>query len=730
MKKIDTYQIMFWCIALVAGVLDARLLVGSRHLNPHDLSWLSGDSAQSEIGWEFLRHEKIWTFPLTWVGNLDYPTGVSASYLDFIPLMAVLFRPFAGLLPEDFQYLGIYTILCCVLQTYFGLRIMSLFANRDWLITLLGAGFFLFSPIMTVRLAGHFPHSSHWIILACIYYYFRRDLAGTTITRYMIPFVIMNFLAGAISPYMALFAGVFGLAAVLRLYIESRAVDHSHAGGAGSVDHAHGAVMPATSYLKWVFLLFTTTVVSFMIFGFVVIGGSQFAGGGYPDYSLNLLGPLNPVSKALYFRTLPSLSPEQAFEGYNYLGMGTILLLVIAVSRKPEIVRSLRAASLIPLTIASTVLTILAISVAVSLGSHLLFTIPVPHFVFNVLSIFRASGRLFWPVYYLLTLGGIVGIIVAVPNRTARRCILAVALLIQYFDLLPLREGVATISARVFSTPLTQPDWQQVPHFHRHLVVLPAMQCRADVSPGGLAVWPFFARLAARGGMTLNSAYLARESRETLFTDCEMITSELLQHGFHRDTAYVLSDQLAVHMVLKGRTDHYCRRVDGFNLCTYDPKRSDQSKNLADVVAPFYERGTELRSELPTPRSLLTDHIDTHPSLGRWTTDSVTTFDFRVRDIAKPAALLNIEISNANIGRRHLLQRVFVFLNDKYVGELVFRRANVADKRVMPIPGKLFRYGELNELKFVLPDAVAPRDLGINTDGRPLALYVHRLSIS
>src|SRR5437016_350760 len=144
---------LFVALAIAIGFANALSLIGWRQLDPTNLRWLKIDPALYQAGWEFLRHEP-WHVPLTWLDRLNYPFGVSAAYLDVIPLVAIPLKVLSPLLPANFQYLGLYALLCLVLQTYFALRLMTRF-TRDWVLIVAGALFFADSPILLSRLYGH-----------------------------------------------------------------------------------------------------------------------------------------------------------------------------------------------------------------------------------------------------------------------------------------------------------------------------------------------------------------------------------------------------------------------------------------------------------------------------------------------------------------------------------------------------------------------------------------------
>jgi hypothetical protein len=728
-------RLLYPIVATVAGVLDVWLLVGWRVINPENLSWLGGDPADNQVGWEFLRHEPLWHASSTWIGRLDYPSGVSASYLDIIPIVAVPLHLFSSLLPTNFQYLGLYALTCFALQAYYGFKLTSLFSRGDVFLTFIGASFFLLSPVLTERLNVHFALLSQWIILASLYYYYRPSADGPAY-RYLMPFVLIGALAAAIQPYIALMANLIATAAITRVYgLDSKRLDPRSAAisisrrGATIESHRGNWGRSLYSFALWELLIVTATVLSLVMFGFIVPGSSQPAGGDYYTlFSMNLLSPINPHGDALYFKQFPVFK-EQEFEGYNYLGMGVLILLLITAARRPRLLRELWSPSIRPLTIVCIICTLLAVSLKVTFANHVLFTIPAPKTVFDLLSIFRGSGRLFWPVYYLLVLAGIVGIFLTVPSVIAKRFILASALLVQYFDLLAVRQEVAMAALAHHAHLLIAPDWNRLTRVHLHLVVLPAIQCEPETSPGGFEVWPEFATLAARSGMTLNSVYAARIPSETLKLDCTALPEQVVRNGLRPDTAYVLNDAVALDVLNKRLGDHYCRRVNGFNLCTHDPGRSSQSQLLTGRLIRAYEFGTIFQSEIPSPGSLLLDHFDKALGWGRWTIGKTAAVYFRLADPVRQDLRLELGFTNALLNRAHPRQRAVLSVNGHVLTTFEFQVNGANTNRTAVIPRRLIRNNFANVIRFGLPDAVSPKELGTGADDRLLALYLHRLRI-
>ncbi len=160
-----------------------------------------GDNTQHYIGWLAYRQDQ-WHWPLTYTNRLNNPTGTSIVFTDSIPLFGVLLKIFNDVLPENFQYFGLFILLGYILQYGFGFLLLRYFCPRSLLIPLLGAGFFLVSPIMSHRIGGHESLTAHWLILASIYIYCQA--LNPIFKRWVLPsFSLLIFLSLGIHFYLA-----------------------------------------------------------------------------------------------------------------------------------------------------------------------------------------------------------------------------------------------------------------------------------------------------------------------------------------------------------------------------------------------------------------------------------------------------------------------------------------------------------------------------------------------
>ena len=537
-------------LALVLGSALAWALLGSAVIDPFDVSWLKSDPADSYIGWSFFRLEPTWHLPLLRSEALGYPLGVSTAYWDIIPPLALTFRLLSPLLPQDFQYFGPYGLACCVLQIYFGLRWTRRLAPARPLATSMAALFLGAAPPLMFRLyAGHFALASHWLILAALICLHDSRQGARVFPRLL----VLIMLAAAINPYllaMLLLVGVGVLA---------------------NAGHFRGESV-ATLVAQLAALLGGSLAVM-VVLGFITLGDSAYAGGGYIQCSMNLLAPIDPMT----FRSI--LLPTQAFkfdrqyEGYNYLGLGLLSLGLAALIYRPALLRDSLADRFTAERAILVVALMLALSVYATVGSHTLYYVPVPDRVFQALASFRASGRLFWPGYYIV-MGAILAAGLTVFPRRWGTVAIAVALVLQLADTASLQAATrARWADPAAPTPLHSALWGELGRYSRHLVVLPAWQCdpikdNRWVTPGGVDGYQIFGNLALAQHMTLNSFYAPRVSEAQKHYFCRDQAADLAVGGPERETAYVFNpgDPLAARLAASPRAR--CQSIDGFVLCT------------------------------------------------------------------------------------------------------------------------------------------------------------------
>ena len=160
--------------------------------------------------------------------------------------------------------------------------------------------------------------------------------------------------------------------------------------------------------------ILTVAVVMFIIgysTGIFSLGVNNLQSGSIGYYSWNLNGFINPSFGSTFLKKM-KLASDGQHEGFSYLGLGNLLILPFALYlflRKDNSRR--RFNFFLPLGLAALLLSVFALSQKAFIGARPLWEIQLPSSLITVFSMFRASGRFIWPVFYLLVLFGLISLI-------------------------------------------------------------------------------------------------------------------------------------------------------------------------------------------------------------------------------------------------------------------------------------------------------------------------------
>jgi hypothetical protein len=570
------------------GVEDTVGLLDWRALDPTNIDWFRGDPDTYYIGWSFLRSDPDWHFPLGWTYRLGYPLGVSIAHLDANPLVAVLLRPFDATLPQPFQFFGLYLAFSIALLYYFGYRLTTNLCKGDRLIGLIGGVLIARAPAVTWRFFGHYALASHWLVVAGLYF-FLRPADKLEARRYLWPQAAVVTIAAAINPYLTMMCLLIAAAAAFRLLLERRI-----------------GILTAIGFGTSLAVL---TMVPMVVLGFVILGydGDAYRAGGYGLFSMNLLSPIDPfaswtidplASNSIFLKGQPTATPGQ-YEGYNYLGLGVLILLTAGLLGLRRQLAETPKSVVLPLVALCLVCTLAAASTKLTFGGQIILNPELPPGLTNTLSILRVSGRLFWPVHYLL-IALSVALIYRIAPRPESLIIIPVALCIQMLDLSGLRAAIRASNSRQYASPLRDAEWQRLGQTHQHLVVLPAWQCgNMDSLPQASRLYAVFGRLAIEQHLTLNTYYAARYTPTQIEFHCRTLPDQVAAGNLDPSTAYVIDDQILFALSRSGQTSHYCRKVDDYALCTHEADRHGTDEKLINAQTSLHTYETSPHTYVP-----------------------------------------------------------------------------------------------------------------------------------
>ena len=529
-------------LGALIGLIVFGFLYGFEIVNPTYTDWIwhseTHDTAQHQLGWEFYRAESSGGM----IKRLAPPTGLSMVFMDVIPLVALIVKPLAGVLPANFQYFGLWGLGCYVLMGGLGALLVdavwcrtrlakSAGLPRHWLAVGAGASLFVLSPIVLARSFYHPALAGQWIILLGILLVIetpRLKSAGrlTAIWAAVLTGAIL------IHPYFLPMMGVLMVLSVVRL------IDRQ--GWCGRC--------------RWRALAIMTIVPAAVAVGiFYLVGGFSLGTGAevydLVDKGFNLLSFVNPLG----YSVLP-VFPNRSTSGETmmWLGLGVWLMLLLAAwlwrgnyrvawLHLRQYWRRHRWMCRVSLAV-STLLLIFAVGVRIDAGPATLVQYSVPKPIYELWSAFRASAREAWVFYYATILlvsylfaSGLTKWRERHRSRSAGVMVVMILLIVvgvQAVDILASPQAIAKrrdfrriIRTSAQFTPL---DLGSIYHGQKQLIAIDE-SFRGDQS--GTYI---IGRTALRYGMSLNAGFFARlpdrVRREQASWRAKLTTGQLTAH--------------------------------------------------------------------------------------------------------------------------------------------------------------------------------------------------------
>ncbi|MHC1781441.1 MAG: DUF6311 domain-containing protein [Anaerolineaceae bacterium] len=503
----------------LTGAFTFLFIFGPGTLDGTRVDWLMdlGDNAMHYLGWVFFRHDP-WSFPLTTSQSLSYPYGISVSLTDPVTLLILPFKLLRSILPEPFQYFGLWTLACFILQGAFSALIV-IETTKNRMAALLAPLFFCTANILIYRVYTYIPHVGQWTILAALYLFFLNR--RTQKYNGWWPAVLCAGLL--VQPYLVGIIFVLFLGAMLERFLLEK--------------DWRGPLVSLVISLASIALVMWITGMS---------GGDYTMSGPGVDYfKTNLNSLVNPVNAGWSVFLPPLLLAPGTYPNVHYLGLGMILLAVFAliaylIINRGSLARILKANFVLIAMV--LVLTILSLGNVVTLNEKILFTYSLPEPLMKVWSIFKATERFLWPVTYLIFIFAISQAVNLLRGRRLAALALLLAITIQYADAAPLlREKYETWhDPRGSHSPLKSDFWQDAGKQYRHLVMLPL----------NLRNWARLTEFAANNGLTTNYFYFGRETGE-ISAGAEEKIRQLEAGRAGESELYVLTDSSTVKAACK-----------------------------------------------------------------------------------------------------------------------------------------------------------------------------------
>ena len=496
LKNISTTAIVVTCSAIFGFWFLTPSVVF-----PWSTDWLRwGDMEFAQYIWQYYRHTPLLQWPVTAVDSYGEGWGTIFPSSAGIALVGLPLKFISPILPENFQFLGAWTLSCFVLQGFFADRLFAHF-GLSALERIFGSLSILVAPIFIFRMGmSHLDLSAQWVVLAGLLLYFK-----DSVRRPLIRWLILIAVTISIHIYLVVLVIAIGAAWVVKSWV-------SRSGQNQIRSSAYSAVlMIFTSLLMWWFLGYATFL-------------GQAKGVGF--FRLNTLAFFNPesgvdVTYSHVCSWLPVIRNRAFFgeesEGFGFLGIVGILgLLVFAAnSRRWFTVQRLRSVG--PLFVSAVTLMLVAVSQRVAFARRE-FELPVPAFVSEARQVFRVANRFSWLAYYLVLIAGWISITLILRRVKFSGFIMCGLLVLGVWDQ---GNGMLAVRQKIIDAPqktidVGTADWNELAESVSRLYLVPTFDVQDDRLPQGAEVWEqnaLWRRLvefSSRHQITTNFAYVGR----------------------------------------------------------------------------------------------------------------------------------------------------------------------------------------------------------------------------
>ena len=263
---------------------------------------------------------------------------------------------------------------------------------------------------------------------------------------------------------------------------------------------------------------------------------SNASTGGYGNNQLNLLAWFNSRGTSAFLPALPLQAPDQG-EGYQYLGLGVLLVCLVAVAgvllarRGPGV----RVRPWAPLVAVAAFWFAFAVSHHIAMGSRLLVEVPLPQFVLDAAGTFRASGRMALLATYVLVLAAIAALAAWFPRASVP--MLAVACVLQWMDIAPLRKKFDEFGA--LAEGGNPADCGPLARARMPVTVLPEVRVYGSDTD---TFWDL-AICAGRHSLPINSAYLGRYDIARYMANSSAVDHSMMEEPPRADRYYAYRNE-------------------------------------------------------------------------------------------------------------------------------------------------------------------------------------------
>ena len=422
--KPDRKEIFSLMIAgCLIGILCFAVIYGFKIVNPMYDGWLfhgDMDLRQHYVGFCHFKTTP-WHFPIGLIDTLSVPYSMSVVYTDSIPLLALIFKLFRGVLPENFQYFGMFGLSSYMLIGALSPVLIRRFSdNKAFCIE--GSIFFTLSFPILQRMFYHTALSAQWIIILALIVWVYTDICDEgQIRKLCLYWALIGMLSVLIHSYFVFMTGIVLAAQIIDALVRTYLLEKNK-NSAEKIKISTVIARCKLCFLPLVSMGLSSFAILYILGGFY--GKGSVSGYGFGDFNGNLSAYVNPLHYSSIFPGF-ELHGFFEYEGFAYVGAGILLILAVAagctlyekvVAKKATQIDSLQETEMAEgcfdsISINKGVIIFIVILVLLascfptfSFGTVKFIGLPVPVILKKLLGICRTNARFVWVGMYLIIL--------------------------------------------------------------------------------------------------------------------------------------------------------------------------------------------------------------------------------------------------------------------------------------------------------------------------------------
>jgi len=444
---------------------------------------------------------------------------------------------------------------------------------------------------------------------------------------------------------------------------------------------------------------------------------------GYGEYKLNLLSvfdPGNNINSWSYILPDIKLLPLEESEGFNYFGLGSLTMILISfifiIKNKSQYIFLKKNYIFI---ISSVFFIFIALTNRISFGHIEILNLQLNKYILAGLSIFRASGRFFWPVYYLILIFSFIFIYKNISKRKFTLLICA-CLLIQIIDISGAIKNYS-ITLNTFNT-IENEDLNKLFQKNKYLVSVNNSNYNTNFSKLSYLTEKFKIQKT-------NVVNLARLNRKALAESRYEINKNFYNKKIVTDTIYLidnLSHLRNLQFIFKD--DLYFYKINNIWIMTNNEEELIAKKKFQFINFKKINLNYNYKLDNDSNDNFLgLGWSYNNVKSGIWSDGYISSLLFNIGNFNKD---LFFEINcEPYLNNKHKNQNIEIYYNNLLIKKFNFE-LNQTDNNLIKFELKKELIINNNiELKFIFKNPGSPSDYNESPDSKKLGILLKSISV-